>query len=159
MTQTSMRRARMREQLNSVGLKATPQRLTVLGAMLAHERRHLSADDVYHKIAEERRPVGMATIYRVLGHLTDVGILVRHVFVSESGKAVYEVQHGRHHEHLICLQCGKVDEFVDETIAKVSRSQAESKGYTLSQHQLALYGHCAECRAGSAKPNARSPRG
>lgn len=141
------RRAHIREQLNNVGLRATPQRLIVLEAMLSHERRHLRADDVYDKIAEGSSRVGMATIYRVLGHLTEVGILARHLFSSDSGAAVYEVQHGSPHDHLICVQCGKVDEFTDEAVASLSRERAAQQGFTLSQHHLALYGYCAGCSA------------
>ena len=141
------RQARIRERLNNVGLKATPQRLTVLQTMLTHERRHLSAEEVYQRITQQNGRVGMATIYRVLGQLTGVGILSRHIFDAESGKAVYEVQQGVHHDHLICVRCGKVDEFVDEAITARSRSVAGSLGYTLAQHQLTLYGYCAGCGA------------
>jgi Fur family ferric uptake transcriptional regulator len=85
----------------------------------------------------------------VLGQLTELGILARHVFNAESGKAVYEIHLGRHHDHLICLECGRVDEFADDEIVERSRGVAETKGYALSQHQLALYGYCADCRATS----------
>lgn len=148
---STKRQARIREQLNLVGLKATPQRLTVLQTMLSHERRHLSAEDLYQRISEQNgRRVGMATIYRVLGQLTEVGILARHIFDAESGRAVYEVQQGAHHDHLICMRCGKVEEFVDEAIAARSRGVAASLGYTLAQQQLALYGHCAACTAAAS---------
>lgn len=141
---------RASEELNNVGLKATGPRLKVLQVFHAHERRHLSAEDVYRRIAEENGDVGLATIYRVLGQLTDVGILERSVFDADSGKAVYEIHRGKHHDHLICLECGRVDEFVDDVIEKRQRVVAESNGYALAQHQLALYGYCPDCR-GSAK--------
>jgi Fur family ferric uptake transcriptional regulator len=137
---------RASEELNNVGLKATGPRLKVLQVFHAHERRHLSAEDVYRRITEENGDVGLATIYRVLGQLTDVGILVRSVFDAESGRAVYEIHRGKHHDHLICLECGRVDEFVDDVIEKRQRAVAESNGYALAQHQLALYGYCAGCR-------------
>jgi Fur family ferric uptake transcriptional regulator len=139
---------RASEELNNVGLKATGPRLKVLQVFHAHERRHLSAEDLYRRISEEGGDVGLATIYRVLGQLTDVGILVRSVFDAESGKAVYEIHRGKHHDHLICLECGRVDEFVDDVIEKRQRAVAESNGYALAQHQLALYGYCADCRRG-----------
>jgi Fur family ferric uptake transcriptional regulator len=101
---------------------------------------------VHRRITDEQGDVGLATIYRVLGQLTDVGILERSVFDAESGKAVYELHRGKHHDHLICLECGRVDEFVDDVIEKRQRAVAESKGYVLAQHQLALYGYCADCR-------------
>ena len=144
---TTRRQARIRERLNNVGLKATPQRLTVLQTLLTHERRHLSAEDVYQRIAQQNGRVGMATIYRVLGQLTGVGILARHIFDADSGRAVYEVQQGTHHDHLICVRCGRVDEFVDEAIVSRNRNVAASLGYTLAQHELTLYGHCAACSA------------
>jgi Fur family ferric uptake transcriptional regulator len=137
--------ARIREQLRTAGLKATPQRLKVLQTMLVHERRHLCAEDVYLRISQQNGHVGMATIYRVLGQLTEAGILARHIFDAESGKSVYEVQQDVHHDHLICVRCGKVDEFIDDDIAARSRSLAASAGYTFAQHQLALYGYCSAC--------------
>lgn len=135
---------RVTEQLNNVGLKATMPRLKVLQVFHGHERRHLTAEDVHRRMIELKSDVGLATVYRVLGQLTDVGILSRHVF--ESGKAVYEVQHGKHHDHLICLECGRVDEFVDDVIEERQRAIAQSSGYALAQHQLALYGYCPACR-------------
>lgn len=141
----------MREQLNNVGLKATPQRLMVLHVLQNHERRHLSAEEVYRGIVAENGRVGLATVYRVLGQLTSVGILSRHIFNPESGKAVYEVQRDKHHSHLICYQCERVEEFVDDGIGERSRAVAESRGYWLAQHHLALYGYCAECWAASQK--------
>ena len=133
-------------ELQSVGLKATMPRVRVLQVFHTHERRHLTAEDVYRRIAEQGGDVGVGTIYRVLGQLTDVGILVRSVFDAELGKAVYELHGGSHHDHLICLGCGSVEEFADDVIERQQRSIAEAKGYSLAQHQLALYGYCAECR-------------
>jgi Fur family ferric uptake transcriptional regulator len=134
------------DELNKVGLKATAPRVKVLEIFHSHTRRHLSAEDVYRRIAEENGDIGLGTIYRVLGQLTDVGVLVRSVFNPDSGKAVYEMHQGRHHDHLVCLECGRVDEFVDDAIEKRQRAVAESNGYALAQHQLALYGYCADCR-------------
>jgi Fur family ferric uptake transcriptional regulator len=148
---TTRRALRAREQLNRVGLKATSQRLKVLQILHSHERRHLSAEEIYQRITEESGHVGLATVYRVLGQLTALGIVARHIFNAESGKAVYEVHQGNPHDHLICLECERVDEFADHTIVERSRGVAEARGYALSQHQLALYGYCAECRAGSRR--------
>jgi Fur family ferric uptake transcriptional regulator len=139
---------RAAEELNNVGLKATVPRLKILQVFHGHERRHLSAEDVYRRISDEKGEIGLATIYRVLGQLTDVGILARSVFDADSGKAVYEIHPGKHHDHLICLECGRVDEFIDDVIEKRQKAVAESNGYALAQHQLALYGYCPECRAG-----------
>ncbi|MEY4544341.1 MAG: hypothetical protein RL685_536 [Pseudomonadota bacterium] len=129
--------------LNLVGLKATIPRLKVLQVFHTHERRHLTAEDVHRRMADQKADVGLATVYRVLGQLTDVGILTRNTF--ESGKAVYEVRDGTHHDHLICLQCGRVDEFADPVIEERQRAIAQSSGYAVAQHQLALYGYCPEC--------------
>jgi Fur family transcriptional regulator, ferric uptake regulator len=139
---------RATEELNNVGLKATAPRLKILQIFHAHERRHLTAEDVYRRVSDESGEIGLATIYRVLGQLTDVGILTKSVFDADSGKAVYEIHAGKHHDHLICLECGRVDEFVDEVIEKRQKAVAESNGYALAQHQLALYGYCADCRGG-----------
>jgi Fur family transcriptional regulator, ferric uptake regulator len=133
------------EKLHNVGLKATTPRLKVLQIFHAHERRHLTAEDVHRSMSAKHGDAGLATVYRVLGQLTDVGILARHMF--ESGKAVYELQQEHHHDHLICLQCGRVDEFTDDVIERRQRAIAEASGYALAQHQLALYGYCPSCRA------------
>jgi Fur family ferric uptake transcriptional regulator len=137
------------DKLNNVGLKATTPRLRVLQIFHAHERRHLTAEDVHRSMLDQHADIGLATVYRVLGQLTDVGILARNVF--ESGKAVYELQAGVHHDHLICLECGRVDEFSDDVIEERQRSIAESSGYALAQHQLALYGYCPACRTRQTK--------
>lgn len=133
------------DKLNNVGLRATTPRLEVLQVFHNHERRHLTAEDVHRRMIEQQIDVGLATIYRVLGQLTEVGILARSTF--EPGKAVYELQQDKHHDHLICLECGRVDEFSDDVIEERQRSIAASSGYALAQHQLALYGYCPACRA------------
>ncbi len=137
------------DKLNNVGLKATTPRLKVLQVFHTSERRHLTAEEVHRIMVEKRADAGLATVYRVLGQLTDVGILSRSLF--DSGKAVYELQQGTHHDHLICLECGRVDEFTDDVIEARQRSVAESKGYALAQHQLALYGYCPQCRTDQKK--------
>jgi Fur family ferric uptake transcriptional regulator len=141
---------RVTEQLNNVGLKATGPRMKVLQVFHAHEHHHMTAEDVHRHMVDLKADVGLATVYRVLGQLTDVGILSRHVF--ESGKAVYEIHKGKHHDHLICLGCGRVDEFFDDVIEERQRAIAQSSGYTLAQHQLALYGFCPQCRAKRDEP-------
>jgi Fur family transcriptional regulator, ferric uptake regulator len=143
-----------REQLNDVGLKVTTQRLTVLHVLHSHERRHLSAEEIYQRIAEENGHVGLATIYRVLSQLTEAGLVARHIFNAESGKAVYEINQGNPHDHLICLECERVDEFADDAIVERGRGVAEARGYALSQHHLALYGYCSQCRRTSGRARA-----
>jgi Fur family ferric uptake transcriptional regulator len=142
------------DRLNRVGLKATIPRLKVLQVFHTHERRHLSAEDVHRRMVEQKSDVGLATVYRVLGQLTDVGILTRNTF--ESGKAVYEVRDGAHHDHLICLECGRVDEFADPVIEERQKAIAQSSGYAVAQHHLALYGYCPDCRKQQKKKAARA---
>lgn len=139
------------EQLKGVGLKATTPRVKVLQIFHARksERLHLTAEDVHRRMLEQSADIGLATVYRVLGQLTEVGILSRNVF--EGGKAVYELAEDKHHDHLICLECGRLDEFTDDVIERRQRSIAESSGYALAQHQLALYGYCPACRAARTK--------
>jgi Fur family transcriptional regulator, ferric uptake regulator len=136
-----------RKQLNAVGLRATLPRVKILQVLRSHERRHLSAEDVHRRFCEQNGRIGLPTVYRVLGQLTDVGILERHIFNAGAGKAkaVYEIRQDKHHDHLICRECWRVDEFVDENITERSRGVAVANGYTLSEHQLALYGYCQEC--------------
>lgn len=133
------------DQLNAVGLKATTPRLKVLQVFHGGSSRHLSAEDVHRQISEQRLDVGLATVYRILNQLTDVGILARNLF--DSGKAVYELHNGEPHDHLICLDCGCVEEFSDNVIDARQRSVAAAKGYTLAERQLVLYGYCPRCQS------------
>lgn len=135
---------RATDQLNAVGLKATTPRLKVLQVFHSGQQRHLTAEDVHRVISEQRLDVGLATVYRILNQLTEVGILTRNLF--DSGKAVYEIHRGEPHDHLICLDCGCVEEFSDEVIETRQRSVASAKGYTLAERQLVLYGYCPKCR-------------
>lgn len=100
--------------LKSVGLKATLHRMQVLEIIRNSEHRHLSAEEVYRPICEQGSDVGLATVHRVLSQLEGVGLLSRNVF--DGGKAVFEINESRHHDHLICLTCGRVDEFSKEAI-------------------------------------------
>lgn len=137
----------MQEQddLKNAGLKVTLPRVKVLEVFRTAETRHLSAEDVYHRLVEQHSDVGLATVYRVLMQLEDAGILVRNTF--NAGKAVFELNEGKHHDHLICLGCGRTDEFNDPTIEKRQKIVAESFGYVLRDHQMALYGYCPDCAA------------
>jgi Fur family ferric uptake transcriptional regulator len=136
------------ENLHRVGLKATLPRMRVLEIVRTSPQRHLSAEDVYRRLMDEGADIGLATVYRVLAQLEQAGILARSAF--DSGKSVYEINEGVHHDHLVCVSCGRVDEFHDPAIEKRQLVVAEAKGYELHEHSLALYGLCATCRA--AKP-------
>ncbi|PJO35587.1 ferric iron uptake transcriptional regulator [Delftia acidovorans] len=130
-------------ELRSVGLKATLPRMQVLEIFRQSASRHLHAEDVFRLLAERRAEVGLATVYRVLSQLEAAGLLLRQTF--ESGKAVFELNEGPHHDHLICLQCGRVDEFSNDHIEALQHQVAQAHGYRLADHRLALYGHCGAC--------------
>lgn len=129
--------------LRSVGLKATLPRMRVLDIIRQSATRHLSAEDIFKRLVEQGSDVGLATVYRVLSQLEGAGLLLRNTF--DGGKAVFEIDEGEHHDHLICLSCGRVDEFSNEAIERLQRDVAEANGYELADHRLALYGHCAAC--------------
>lgn len=126
--------------LKSSGLKATLPRLKILEIFQNSTVRHLSAEDVYKLLLAENLDVGLATVYRVLTQFEQAGLLSRNNF--ESGKAVFELNEGSHHDHLVCLDCGLVEEFFDDEIEKRQQRIAEERGFKLSEHALALYGNC-----------------
>ncbi len=128
--------------LKSSGLKATLPRLKILEIFQNSQVRHLSAEDVYKLLLAENLDVGLATVYRVLTQFEQAGLLSRNHF--ESGKAVFELDQGAHHDHLVCLDCGRVEEFFDEEIEQRQQSIAAARGFKLAEHALALYGNCAK---------------
>jgi len=126
--------------LKSAGLKATLPRLKILEIFQHGRQRHMSAEDVYRELLTEHQDVGLATVYRVLTQFEQAGILKRSNF--ESGKAVFELDEGSHHDHLVCLQCGRVEEFFDSAIEQRQQRVAAEHGFELQEHALALYGNC-----------------
>lgn len=126
--------------LKNAGLKATLPRLKILELFEKSDDRHLSAEDVYKVLLNAGDDVGLATVYRVLTQFEDAGLLVRHHF--ESGKAVFELNAGGHHDHIVCVKCGKVEEFYDEEIERRQREAAESRGFKIQEHSLIIYGVC-----------------
>jgi Fur family ferric uptake transcriptional regulator len=126
--------------LKNAGLKATLPRLKILELFEKSDERHLSAEDVYKVLLNAGDDVGLATVYRVLTQFEDAGLLVRHHF--ESGKAVFELNAGGHHDHIVCVKCGKVEEFYDEEIERRQREAAESRGFKIQEHSLIIYGVC-----------------
>lgn len=133
------------DELKSTGLKATLPRLKILEIFQKGAQRHMTAEDVFRVLLEERSDVGLATVYRVLMQFEQAGLLMRSNF--ESGKAVYELDQGEHHDHFVCTQCGKVEEFYDAEIEKRQQVIAKSKGWVVHDHAMALYGECAHCVA------------
>jgi len=130
------------EELKSSGLKATLPRIKILEVFQKTTRRHLTAEDVFKVLLAEGSDVGLATVYRVLMQFEQAGILSRNHF--ETGKAVFELNEGKHHDHLVCLDCGRVEEFYDAEIEKRQRAVAEASGFELQDHALSLYGACTK---------------
>jgi Fur family ferric uptake transcriptional regulator len=128
------------DELKSTGLKATLPRLKILEIFQGNARRHMSAEDVYRVLLEEGSDVGLATVYRVLSQFEHAEILSRSHF--EGGKAVFELNAGQHHDHLVCLDCGKVEEFYDAEIEQRQHAVAATKGFAIADHALSLYAHC-----------------
>jgi Fur family ferric uptake transcriptional regulator len=128
------------DELKSTGLKATVPRLKILEIFQRGAQRHMTAEDVFRVLLQERHDVGLATVYRVLTQFEQAAILVRSHF--ESDKAVYELNEGQHHDHLVCLDCGRVEEFYDAEIEKRQNAVAKSKGFTIADHALSLYANC-----------------
>ena len=133
------------EDLKHSGLKATLPRLRILGLFESGTHRHMSADDVYRLLTQDGLEIGLATVYRVLTQFEHAGLLKRHHF--ESGKAVFELNQGGHHDHLVCLQCGRVEEFYDAEIEKRQERIAHDRGFNIHEHSLYLYADCtkADC--------------
>lgn len=128
------------EHLKTIGLKATLPRLRILELFENSAVRHLAAEDVYKKLVEEGTDTGLATVYRVLTQFEQAGLLMRHHF--ESGKAVYELNRGSHHDHLVCVQCGHVEEFYDAGIEKRQEQIAQERGFRIHDHSLHIYADC-----------------
>ncbi len=128
------------DELKSAGLKATLPRLKILEVFQESSNRHMSAEDVFRILLEHQQDIGLATVYRVLTQFEQAGLLKRSSF--ETGKAVFELDQGQHHDHLVCLQCGRVEEFFDAEIEQRQKMIAQSRGFEIQDHALALYGNC-----------------
>lgn len=128
------------KELRDIGLKATIPRLKVLELFQHSKERHLTAEDVYKILLAEDADIGLATVYRVLDQFEKAGLLKRHHF--ESGKATYELNEGGHHDHLVCVQCGHVEEFYDAEIERRQTKVAKDRGFAIRDHQLYLYADC-----------------
>jgi len=131
--------------LKTIGLKATLPRLRILELFEKSSVRHLSAEDIYKTLSKDGTDTGLATVYRVLTQFEQAGLLIRHHF--ETGKAVFELNQGGHHDHLVCMQCGHVEEFFDAEIEKRQEKIAKDRGYKIHDHSLHIYADCtkADC--------------
>lgn len=132
--------------LKKAGLKITLPRMKILEILESSKQRHLSAEDIYRTLIAANDDIGLATVYRVLTQFESAGLVERHHF--EGGQAVFEINDGGHHDHLVCMKCGKVVEFFDEVIEERQHAIAKDKGFELTDHSMILYGLCGseECR-------------
>jgi Fur family ferric uptake transcriptional regulator len=140
------------DDLKTSGLKATLPRLKVLEVFQRSTQRHLSAEDIYKVLLAEGSEIGLATVYRVLMQFTQAGLLSRQHF--EEGRAVFELNEGRHHDHMVCMRCGKVQEFFDPAIEQRQRELAAEHGFELHEHSLSMYGLCSDPACRDAKRGA-----
>lgn len=130
------------ENLKKAGLKITLPRVKILEIM-EKTREHLSAEEIYKILLELGEEIGLATVYRVLTQLEAAGLVARHNF--ESGQSVFELDSGVHHDHLVCVKCGGVEEFIDEVIEKRQQDIAKKTGFNITDHSLTIYGICGKC--------------
>ncbi len=145
------------DELKHSGLKATLPRLKILGVFESGGQRHMTAEDVYRALLADEADIGLATVYRVLMQFEQAGLLLRSHF--ESGKSVYELNQGQHHDHLVCLNCGRVEEFFDAEIERRQRAVAHERGFSIQEHALALYAQCtkANCKYRPRPANPHEP--
>jgi Fur family ferric uptake transcriptional regulator len=137
--------------LKSIGLKATLPRLKILDLFEHSDKRHMTAEEVYRLLSDEGQDIGLATVYRVLTQFEQAGLLIRHHF--DSDKAVFELNQGDHHDHLVCLQCGKVEEFFDAEIEKRQARIAKERGFVIREHSLQIYADCIKENCPNRKSN------
>ena len=144
------------DDLKSSGLKATLPRIKILEVFQNTERRHMTAEDVFKALLVDGADIGLATVYRVLKQFEQAGLLSRSNF--ESGKAVFELNEGQHHDHLVCLDCGHVEEFFDAEIEQRQRAVTVARGFELQEHSLSLYARCTKinCARKQTAPHAHS---
>jgi Fur family ferric uptake transcriptional regulator len=128
--------------IRKAGLKVTLPRMKILEILEENAQRHMTAEDVYKELLARDEEIGLATVYRVLTQFEAAGLAERHHF--EGGQAVFELNRGEHHDHIVCLSCGKVEEFVDETIEKCQAKIARKHGFNIADHSLILYGECTD---------------
>ncbi|ROR32074.1 ferric iron uptake transcriptional regulator [Inmirania thermothiophila] len=133
------------DDIRNAGLKVTVPRVKILQMLEESPDRHLGAEDIYKQLLARGEEIGLATVYRVLTQFEAAGLIKRHHF--EGGHAVYELNQGGHHDHIVCVRCGRVDEFTSAEIERLQRQVAAEAGYEIRDHVLYIYGLCARCRA------------
>ena len=138
------------QDLRRAGLKVTMPRLKILEILAGAAAHHLSAEDIYKKLLDLKEDIGLATVYRVLTQFEAAGLVTRHHF--EGGTAVFELNRGDHHDHVVCVDCGKVEEFSDPEIESLQSAAADRLGFTVADHALIIYGHCRRPGCPNKKP-------
>lgn len=136
-------------QLKNAGLKVTGPRMKILQILENADQHHMSAEDVYKALLSSGDDVALATVYRVLTQFEAAGLLKRHHF--EGGHSIFEIEQGEHHDHLVCVECGRVEEFVDEVIEREQEAIAKKAGFEITDHRLTIYGSCQPCVISSKK--------
>ena len=137
------------QDLRKAGLKVTLPRMKILEILENSAKPHLSAEDIYRVLLESEEEIGLATIYRVLTQFEGAGLVIRHHF--EGGQAVFELERGKHHDHLICIKCGKIVEFVNASIEEQQHKIAEREGFKITDHSLIIYGECSDPNCAGVK--------
>ncbi|MDR3352452.1 MAG: ferric iron uptake transcriptional regulator [Zoogloeaceae bacterium] len=143
------------QNLRDRGLKATLPRIKILELFEKSELRHMGAEDVYRQLIAEGLDIGLATVYRVLTQFEQAGLLERHFF--ESSKAVFEINEGHHHDHLVCTDCGCVEEFYNPEIEKLQKKVASERGFEIQEHALYLYAKCTKSNCPNKEAKKRPP--
>ncbi len=135
------------EDIRNAGLKVTLPRVKILALLEQSKQGHVSAEDVYKLLLDAGEEIGLATIYRVLTQFESAGLVTRHHF--EGGQSVFELDRGEHHDHIVCIRCGRVEELFDQTIEDRQQEIAREKGFSVEAHALTIYGYCQApgCRA------------
>ena len=123
--------------LKQAGLKITHPRKRILEILENQRNKHLTADDIYRCLVDAREEIGLATVYRVLNQFESAGLVEKHNF--ESGQAYYELDSGVHHDHMVCIETGKVIEFISEDIEAAQKKIADAHGYNIEDHSLVIY--------------------
>lgn len=132
------------DQLKAVGLKITTPRLNILKILKQASQHHVSAENIYHALRNQGEDIGLATVYRVLTQFETAGLVIRHFF--EGGQSVFELAQDSHHDHLVCIECARIEEFVDNMIENRQHIIAEQAGFKMTSHQLNIYGICPSCQ-------------
>lgn len=145
------------QDIRKAGLKVTLPRVKILEILEQSTPRHMTAEDIYRTLLDRGEEIGLATVYRVLTQFVGAGLVERHHF--EGGQAVFELNRGGHHDHIVCVECGHVEEFFDEQIERCQREIAGRLGFDIEDHSLIIYGNCAKADCPYRAQDGQTPAG